>query len=251
MKLLTRQHSQQFENFGFGFGVYILQPGCVSYELLEFLLSNRDIHLGFRFSGDGTYRNKFSKNGIISPECRDKTVGNCACMNYLNSQRVVFDQVKARQHGMVNRQHSFRNWEVNVKDFARSDVFYVLADAFFHHIKTYQKLSSNPQKQAMQRDRLSSSFAFFVHAVLIGSKGNGYCYCNYGTYRSDPIRPFRSAHFATVFPHCAPRNPKCEGKAKQGDYRRNKNKCQSYAQNHYSPNLSWRNRNTQSIGGGK
>ena len=251
MKLLTRQHSQQIEYFGFSLSINCLQSECISCKLLKFLLCYRNVHCGFRSAGKGISRSEFGKNGVIGSECCDKAICNCASLDYLNSQSMVFDQVEARQHCMIDRQHPLRYRKINAEDLSWNDVFYVLADSIFNQLETNLKFSANTQKQPMQRIRLGTGFTLFVHAILIRGKGYCYPYGSYGAYCSDPIRPFGSSHFASILADCAPRDPERKSTANQGDCNNANKNAQPYAQKHYPSNQSWRNRNTQSIGGGK
>lgn len=103
-----------------------------------------------------------------------------------------------------------------------------------------------------RRNARHGDLHFFSTRRFSGSNPDSSCQRADGSDCGYPIGPFSYSQGASLFTHFAPRNPNSKRKSSKGCHRyRSDNYANWFMPSHQSSDLSWRNRNTASIGGGK
>lgn len=263
MNLLMRQHTQQILNFSPCLNVQFPQSHRIINK--QYVSPNRNLCIDLRLRSlrENTCSHIFGNEVIIRSKGANETVCDCVGPDYLDPQFVIFNQMEVGEHGRVEGHQSFCYRENSVKDISRLHTVDNLTHPIFDKAEANREFGANAQQEAAFGIFISARLPPIMRCILIG--GDSYCdaYSSDGADSSYPIRPFGDAHFRPwnyiackiVYFKCYSNNtnyrhePPFQVQAFIGGQQRLP--IYKFFRNHCLSDINWRNRNTQSIGGGK
>ena len=243
MKLQALVSKQGEENIDFTFDARIVKPHAIAI-IDQLSLHHIGIYLICRtstFVPGPPSRLILQQEIIIFSKCSDSTLCNAISFDDLQTQNFIFYQRQALSKAVIDIEWVFLYRKIEVKSGPWFCLIQFIANHLLRHLDADAKLIPDAEQQTLHLLFFLDTLSLNGCLTLIPSEHNGKEDCSDradGLYPSGPISCFdvRGNKPPTKRENCC---------------RADCNRAYFMFKRHSTSNLSWRNRNTSSIGGGK